>query len=155
MFYINTSYLFMNLILIFSIRSFCFDTTRLVQVYIRMRRLDSLGWFPQHWRIFSRGWNASLNCFVKKRKKKKKKKVCSFGPEQVPQTDVVDDAGSLLIYPKAAWKHQPLVNCSLFIPFLFFPTLLWFLMQISVQLKQKKTKAKAVKAYVAVGLVQG
>lgn len=48
-----------------------------------------------------------MNFFMKK--KKKNACVRSFRPEQVPQTNV-DDAGSLLIYPKAAWKHQPLVN---------------------------------------------
>lgn len=142
MFYINTSYLFMNLILIFSIRSFCFDTTRLVQVYVRMRRLDSLGWFPQNRRIFSRGWNASLNCWKRKRGEKKKKKSVQLRA-RTSSTDrrcgwrrfAVDRSKSSV---EAPTPRKLFIVHSLF----FSPTLLWFLMQISVQLKQKKKKKK-------------
>lgn len=45
-----------------------------------------------------------------KEERKKMLAVCSFRPERDPQTNVVGDAGSLWIYPKAAWKHQALLN---------------------------------------------
>lgn len=155
MFYINTSYLFMNLILIFSIRSFCFDTTRLVQVYVRMRRLDSLGWFPQNRRIFSRGWNASLNCWKRKRGEKKKKKSVQLRA-RTSSTDrrcgwrrfAVDRSKSSV---EAPTPRKLFIVHSLFFPHSFVvPDA-----DLSTAKAKKKKKAKAVKAYVAVGLVQG
>lgn len=60
MFYINTSFspaIYLRMLFwYFLSKLFCFHTTRIVQVFIHMRSLDSLGCFPHLWHVCLWGW---------------------------------------------------------------------------------------------------